>query len=147
MVAAHSSYNIPPIPGLAAASRQVEEQQRIADMKKDDPSLGRRIGDSSRKMPLKTRKSTDESRQTVQRKAGLALARRTSGGQGNDSQGNDREGNDGEGNDGAGARRRASSGGSRPRRRLSAPLPPRRQSSADGRRFTAANPTTAWTRP
>jgi penicillin-binding protein 1A len=55
MVAAHSSYNIPPIPGLPVHPRQVEEQQRIAEMKKDDQGLGGG-GDSSRKMPLKTRK-------------------------------------------------------------------------------------------
>lgn len=39
-VVAHSSFNIPAIPGLPLHPRQVEEQQRIAQLKKDDPTMG-----------------------------------------------------------------------------------------------------------
>jgi penicillin-binding protein 1A len=55
MIAAHSSYNIPQIPGLPMHPKQVEELQRIAEMRKADPSLGG-MSDSSRKMPLKTQR-------------------------------------------------------------------------------------------
>lgn len=55
MVAAHSSYNIPQIPGLPLHEKQVEELQRIAELKREDPTLGSGP-DSSRKMSVKTRK-------------------------------------------------------------------------------------------
>ena len=54
-VAAHTSYNIPAIPGLPLHPRQVEEMARIAEIKKEDPTLGT-VADGARKMPQKTRK-------------------------------------------------------------------------------------------
>jgi penicillin-binding protein 1A len=56
-VAAHTSFNIPAIPGLPLHPRQVEEMARIAEIKKEDPTLGT-VSDSGRsKMPPKTRKA------------------------------------------------------------------------------------------
>jgi penicillin-binding protein 1A len=56
-VAAHTSFNIPAIPGLPLHPRQVEEMARIAEIKKQDPTLGT-VSDSGRsKMPQKTRKT------------------------------------------------------------------------------------------
>lgn len=55
-VAAHTSYNIPAIPGLPLHPRQVEEMARIAEIKKEDPTLGT-VSDGARKMPQKTRKA------------------------------------------------------------------------------------------
>jgi penicillin-binding protein 1A len=57
MVAAHTSYNIPAIPGLPLHPRQVEEMARIAEVKKEDPTLGT-VSDSGRsRMSAKTRKA------------------------------------------------------------------------------------------
>jgi penicillin-binding protein 1A len=55
-VAAHTNFNIPAIPGLPLHPRQVEEMARIAEIKKDDPTLGT-VADGARKMPQKTRKA------------------------------------------------------------------------------------------
>ena len=55
-VAAHTSFNIPAIPGLPLHPRQVEEMARIAEIKKEDPSLGT-VADGARKMPQRTRKA------------------------------------------------------------------------------------------
>jgi penicillin-binding protein 1A len=56
-VAAHTSFNIPAIAGLPLHPRQVEEMARIAEIKKQDPTLGT-VSDSGRsKMPPKTRKT------------------------------------------------------------------------------------------
>jgi penicillin-binding protein 1A len=56
-VAAHTSFNIPAIPGLPLHPKQVEEQARIAEIKKEDPTLGT-VSDSGRsRMPQKTRKT------------------------------------------------------------------------------------------
>src|SRR5258706_16405105 len=56
MVAASTSYNIPPIPGVPLHPKQVEEMQRIAEIKKDDPTLGTvSVGGGARRMPPKTR--------------------------------------------------------------------------------------------
>jgi penicillin-binding protein 1A len=55
-VAAHTSYNIPAIPGLPLHPRQVEEMARIAEIKKEDPTLGT-VSDGARKMPQRTRKA------------------------------------------------------------------------------------------
>jgi penicillin-binding protein 1A len=54
-VAAHTNFNIPAIPGLPLHPRQVEEMARIAEIKKQDPTLGT-VADGARKMPQKTRK-------------------------------------------------------------------------------------------
>jgi penicillin-binding protein 1A len=55
-VAAHTNFNIPAIPGLPLHPRQVEEMARIAEVKKEDPTLGT-VADSARRMPQKTRKT------------------------------------------------------------------------------------------
>ena len=55
-VAAYTSFNIPAIPGLPLHPRQVEEMARIAEIKKDDPTLGTVSADGAKKMPQKTRK-------------------------------------------------------------------------------------------
>ncbi len=54
MVAAHTSYNIPPIPGVPLSPKQIEEMQRIAEIKKEDPTLGT-LPQGGRRMPPKTR--------------------------------------------------------------------------------------------
>jgi len=54
-VAAHTSFNIPAIPGLPLHPRQVEEMARVAEIKKEDPTLGT-VADNARKMPQRTRK-------------------------------------------------------------------------------------------
>ncbi|WP_245297027.1 MULTISPECIES: PBP1A family penicillin-binding protein [Rhodomicrobium] len=56
MVAATTSYNIPQIPGVPLHPKQVEEMARIAEIKKDDPTLGTVAqGAGARRMPPKTR--------------------------------------------------------------------------------------------
>jgi penicillin-binding protein 1A len=54
MVAAHSNYNIPQIPGVPLHPKQVEEMERIAELKKDDPTLGT-LSQGTGRMPKKTR--------------------------------------------------------------------------------------------
>lgn len=56
MVAAHVSYNIPPIPGMELHPRQVEEAARIAEIKQADPTLGTVAQGNTRQMSEKTRK-------------------------------------------------------------------------------------------
>ncbi|MDZ4789683.1 MAG: PBP1A family penicillin-binding protein [Hyphomicrobiales bacterium] len=55
MVAAHTSYNIPTIPGLPTHPRQQEEQLRLAEVRRDDPAFGA-IPEGTRTMPARTRK-------------------------------------------------------------------------------------------
>ncbi len=55
-VAAHTNYNIPAIPGLPLHPRQVEEMARLAEIKKEDPTLGT-VADGAHRMPQKTRKT------------------------------------------------------------------------------------------
>ncbi len=58
-VAAHTSYNIPQIPGIPLHPRQVEEMQRIAELRKADPTMGvvgERPGASGSRMSARTRK-------------------------------------------------------------------------------------------
>ena len=55
-VAAHTTDNIAQIPGLALHPRQIEEMARIAEIKKEDPTLGT-VADGAHKMPGKTRKT------------------------------------------------------------------------------------------
>ncbi len=57
MVGAHTSMNIPQIPGLPLHPRQVEEQQRLALVKRDDPTLNTSTVDASKRMPAKTKKT------------------------------------------------------------------------------------------
>jgi penicillin-binding protein 1A len=55
MTAAHTSYNIPQIPGVPLHPKPVEEMQRIAEIKKEDPTLGTISQGGVRRMPQKTR--------------------------------------------------------------------------------------------
>lgn len=57
MVAASTNYNIPQIPGVPLHPKQIEEMQRIAEIKKEDPTLGTvSVGPAgARRMPPKTR--------------------------------------------------------------------------------------------
>lgn len=55
MTAAHTSYNIPQIPGVPLHPKQIEETQRIAEIKKEDPTLGSISQGGVRRMPQKTR--------------------------------------------------------------------------------------------
>ncbi len=54
MVAAHTNYNIPQIPGVPLHPNQVEEASRVAEIKRKDPTLGT-ISRGSNRMPSKTR--------------------------------------------------------------------------------------------
>ncbi|MGB0084778.1 MAG: PBP1A family penicillin-binding protein [Rhodomicrobiaceae bacterium] len=54
MTAAHTSDNIPQIPGVPLHPKQIEEMQRVAEIKKEDPTLGT-ISQGVRHMPQKTR--------------------------------------------------------------------------------------------
>lgn len=56
MAAAHTSYNIPQIPGLPVHPRQQEEAQRLAEVKQTDPTLGA-VAETVRSMPAKTKKA------------------------------------------------------------------------------------------
>jgi len=55
MVAAHTNYNIPTIPGLPMHPRQQEEQARLAEVRRDDPAFGA-IPETTRGMPARTKK-------------------------------------------------------------------------------------------
>lgn len=57
-VAAHTNMNIPQIPGLPLHPKQVEEQQRIATLKREDPTLGT-VQETvvTSRMPARTRKA------------------------------------------------------------------------------------------
>ncbi len=54
MVAASTNYNIPQIPGVPLHPKQIEEMQRVAEIKKEDPTLGT-VSQGARRMPPKTR--------------------------------------------------------------------------------------------
>ncbi len=56
MTFAHSTPNIPKIPGLDIHPNQLAEMDRIAALKKADPTLGTTIARSTRTMPENTRK-------------------------------------------------------------------------------------------
>ena len=56
MMHAHTSMDIPKIPGLPLHPRQVEEQQRLLEVKREDPTLGS-MADGGRRMPSRTRKA------------------------------------------------------------------------------------------
>ncbi len=55
MVAATTNYNIPQIPGVPLHPKQIEELARIAEIKKDDPTLGTVSAGGVHRMPQKTR--------------------------------------------------------------------------------------------
>lgn len=52
MSVAHTDMNIPPVPGLPVHPRQVEEQQRLAELKRNDPMLAAERGSSPRDLRL-----------------------------------------------------------------------------------------------
>ena len=56
MAAAHTSMDIPQIPGLPLHPRQVEERQRLSEIRRDDPSFASGAQDAAKRMPVKTRK-------------------------------------------------------------------------------------------
>jgi penicillin-binding protein 1A len=56
MAAAHTSMDIPQIPGLPVHPRQVEERQRLSEIKRDDPTLGTGATEQAKRMPARTRK-------------------------------------------------------------------------------------------
>jgi penicillin-binding protein 1A len=58
MVAAHTSMDIPQIPGLPLHPRQVEERQRLAEIRRDDPAAGGggSTTDPAKRMPGRTRR-------------------------------------------------------------------------------------------
>ncbi|MBJ7533930.1 PBP1A family penicillin-binding protein [Rhodomicrobium vannielii ATCC 17100] len=55
MAAAHTSMDIPQIPGLPLHPRQVEERQRLSEIRRDYPGFGGGQ-DAARRMPVKTQK-------------------------------------------------------------------------------------------
>ncbi len=56
MAAAHSSMDIPQIPGLPLHPRQIEERQRLSEIRRDDPTFGSGGSDQAKRMPARTRK-------------------------------------------------------------------------------------------
>jgi penicillin-binding protein 1A len=56
MTAAHTSMDIPQIPGLPLHPRQIEERQRLSEIRRDDPGLASGTQDAVKRMPAKTRK-------------------------------------------------------------------------------------------
>ncbi len=57
MAAAHTNMDIPQIPGLPLHPRQIEERQRLAEIRRDEPSLASGTAqDSAKRMPARTRK-------------------------------------------------------------------------------------------
>lgn len=59
MVFAHATRNIPPIPGLPIHPNQIEEMNRIAALKKEDPTLGAPATTATYKMPPDTRQALE----------------------------------------------------------------------------------------
>ncbi|ADP71574.1 penicillin-binding protein, 1A family [Rhodomicrobium vannielii ATCC 17100] len=55
MAAAHTNMDIPQIPGLPLHPRQVEERQRLSEIRRDEPGFGGGQ-DAARRMPIKTQK-------------------------------------------------------------------------------------------
>jgi penicillin-binding protein 1A len=58
MAQAHTSMDIPQIPGLPLHPRQIEERQRLAEIRRDDPALagGGPVSEPAKRMPPRTRK-------------------------------------------------------------------------------------------
>ncbi len=56
MAAAHASMDIPQIPGLPLHPRQIEERQRLSEIRRDDPTLRTGIQEAAKRMPARTRK-------------------------------------------------------------------------------------------
>jgi penicillin-binding protein 1A len=78
MGAAHSSYNIPQIAGVPLHPKQIEEMQRVADVKREDPTLGtvgqggiRRMSKNTRQMLIGLAKMFKEAKSLAARDASL----------------------------------------------------------------------------
>ncbi|MFZ1108687.1 MAG: PBP1A family penicillin-binding protein [Rhodomicrobium sp.] len=56
MQAAHTSMDIPQIPGLPLHPRQVEERQRLAEIRRDDPMAVGGLTDPAKRLAVRTRK-------------------------------------------------------------------------------------------
>jgi penicillin-binding protein 1A len=56
MSQAHTSMDIPQIPGLPLHPRQIEERQRLAEIRRDDPTLGGSASEHAKRMPPRTHK-------------------------------------------------------------------------------------------
>ena len=56
MVGAHTSMDIPQIPGLPLHPRQVEERQRLSEIRREDPGFTGGSQDAAKRMPAGTRK-------------------------------------------------------------------------------------------
>jgi penicillin-binding protein 1A len=58
MSQAHTNMDIPQIPGLPVHPRQIEERQRLAEIRRDDPAFagGASASEAARRMPPRTRK-------------------------------------------------------------------------------------------
>jgi penicillin-binding protein 1A len=57
MAAAHTSMDIPQIPGLPPHPRQVEERLRLSEIRRDDPTLGTGSSEQAKRMPARTKKT------------------------------------------------------------------------------------------
>lgn len=58
MAAAHTSYNIPTVPGLPVHPRQQEEQLRLAEVRREDPGYtAPASADATKVMPARTKKA------------------------------------------------------------------------------------------
>jgi penicillin-binding protein 1A len=55
MTAVHTSMDIPQIPGLPLHPRQVEERQRLAEIRRENPGVSG-AGDPTKRMPARTHK-------------------------------------------------------------------------------------------
>jgi penicillin-binding protein 1A len=76
MSVAHTSMNIPTIPGLTPHPTQVEEQQRLAELKKSEPAAAAALAASDGKkssslMPEPTREALKKLTQAMRKAAGL----------------------------------------------------------------------------
>ncbi len=75
MSVAHSNMNIPAIPGLTPHPTQVEEQQRLAELKKSDPAAAAAGANDGKKssslMPEPTREALKKLTQAMRKAAGL----------------------------------------------------------------------------
>ena len=73
MTVAHPSANIPTIPGLSPHPKQVQEAQRLAELKRTEPALAaaQALGARRSVMPDATRESLRKLAETLRRMAGL----------------------------------------------------------------------------
>ena len=76
MTVAHPSANMPTIPGLSAHPKQVQEAQRLAELKRTEPAMAAAQTQGVRKsiMPDTTRETLRKLAETLRRVAGLPAA-------------------------------------------------------------------------